>query len=365
MAYNFSSGPSMMPQEVLHKVHGELLNYSGANMSVMELCARTELFNDITVKSKNLLRDILHIPHNYHILFLHGGATSQFAMVPMNLLGENNRADYFETGLWSQRAIQEAKKYGDVNVVASGRNSKFTLIPEDVKWRFSKKTDYVYYVDNETVSGIEFPFIPDCSDVPLVSDMSSNFLSRPFDINKFGLVFACAQKNLGLAGVTIVVIKDDLVKEASSFVPTMFRYDCHVKHDSKFNTPPIFNWYVVTIMLQWIKDQGGLSVMASLNEEKSNKVYDFIDNSTIYHNSICEKYRSRMNVTFTLPTLELTSQFICEAKANKLYGLDNYFAPGTCRVGLYNSMPISGVDVLLGFMEDFEYKINKKLSNKQ
>lgn len=356
--FNFSAGPAMLPEDVMHQAQEEFMNWKGCGISVMEISHRGSEFMRLAEESKQDLRDLLNIPENYHILFLHGGARSQFAMVPMNLLGSKKKAAYIQTGIWSQIAAEEARRYADVQLVVNTESTKFTTIPPQQQWQ-SPDDDvaYLHCTDNETINGVEFSYVPDHYDLPLITDMSSNILSRPFDVRQFGLIYACAQKNLGPAGVTLVIIRDDLLQlEPLVATPSMFRYQLHVENNSLLNTAPTYPWYITSLVLKWLKKQGGVGVMAERNWRKAQKLYDYIDRSDFYFNPVNPAVRSRMNIIFTLPNEKLDTQFVDQAKKAGLVGLKGHRYLGGIRASIYNAMPEAGVDFLLEFMDDFSNK---------
>lgn len=353
--FNFSPGPATLPLEVLQKIQAELLDYNNTGMSVMELSHRGTDFMELAEKITQNFRDLMAIPANYQILFLHGGARSQFAMAPMNFAAQNNKTAYVQTGVWGQLAVKEASRYTDVQLVADAEPNGFKTIPEQNTWGDFSDAAYLYYVDNETVNGLEFPHVPDAGDVPLICDMSSNILSRPVDVSKFGAIIACAQKNLGIAGLTIAIVRDDLLERTPmEFTPSMFNYKKHADAKSMQNTCPTFPWYVTGLIIDWVKEQGGLAKMAEINTKKANTLYDFIDQSDYYNCKIDPKYRSRMNVVFNLPSEELDVRFIKEAADAGLKSLKGHRFVGGLRASIYNAMPQAGVDALVDFMKSFK-----------
>ena len=352
--YNFYAGPATLPEPVLKKAAREMLDYQGTGMSVMEMSHRSKEFGEIIESAKALLGELMHVPQNYHILFLQGGASSQFAMIPLNLMTRNNKADYVNTGAWSKKAIAEARRYGTVNVVASSEDANFNYIPELTRGMFSPDADYVYIVTNNTIYGTCYQQLPETGDVPLVADMSSNILSQVYDVSKFGLIFAGAQKNIGPAGVTVVIIREDLVGNAQDITPTMFNYQTHVEARSLFNTPPCYNIYISKLVFEWLKEQGGVEAIEQINREKAALLYDFLDNSDLFKGTAAPKDRSIMNVTFVLPTDELNAKFIKEATENGLVGLKGHRSVGGMRASIYNAMPLEGVKALVDFMKKFE-----------
>jgi len=356
--YNFSAGPAVLPEPVLIKAAEEMLDYQGTGMSVMEMSHRSKAFTAIITSAEETLRQLMNIPQNYHVLFLQGGGSSQFAMVPLNLLNKSKKADYVNTGSWAKKAISEAKKYGEISVVASSEDKTFSYIPKLEKSMFNPEADYAYIVSNNTIYGTVYHELPDTSNVPLVADMSSNFLSQVYDVNKFGIIFAGAQKNVGPAGVTVVIIRDDLIGNAKDFTPTMFNYKTHVEGKSLFNTPPCYSIYIANLVFEWVKELGGVPAIEKINREKAAMVYDFIDNSSLFKGTADPKDRSIMNVTFILPSEELNAKFINEAKENGLETLKGHRSVGGMRASIYNAMPVDGVKKLVEFMKKFE-KENK------
>lgn len=350
--YNFSAGPATLPLEVLQRAKEEILDWQGLGMSVMEISHRSKPFMEMAQQAETDFRELLAVPSDYKVLFLQGGARSQFAMVPMNLLAGSETADYIDTGIWSGLAIKEASKYCKVNIVASSKEQGYVSIPPSNTWRINPKSAYFHFVDNETVNGVEFPEIPEVS-LPLVSDMSSNILSRPFDVSRYALFYAGAQKNVGPAGLTIVVVREDLLGKPLYFTPSMFNYELHAKENSLYNTPPTFSWYMAGLTFQWIKQQGGLAAIAEQNLRKASKLYKFIDQSDFYHNPVDPLYRSRMNVIFCLKDEGKNEQFLKESQENGLANLKGHKLVGAMRASIYNAMPEAGVDSLIDFMKDF------------
>ena len=350
--YNFSPGPATLPEEVLLQIKEELLNWQGLGLSVMEISHHSEAFKELVKTSEDDFRELLNIPPQYKTLFLQGGGRSQFAMVPLNLLGNKKTADYLETGIWSKMAIAEALRYGYVNVVAPAAEN-YRTIPAQSLWQCDPDAAYFHYADNETVNGVEFPKQPDIKHAPLVADMSSSILSRTIDVSAFGLIYAAAQKNVGSAGVTLVIVHEDLLNQALPITPSMFNYTLHAKANSLYNTPPTFSWYVASLMFQWLKKQGGVAAIEKINARKAKKLYDFIDSSDFYANDVDPKYRSRMNVVFRLFDENLNARFLQEATMAGLWGLKGHSFVGGMRASIYNAMPESGVDALVEFMGDF------------
>ncbi len=358
--FNFSAGPAALPQDVLEKARAEMLDWRGAGMSVMEMSHRGKEFMSIAEQAEADLREIMAIPDNYKVLFLQGGASSQFAMVPLNLLGgslsdKRGKADYYRTGSWSKKAIAEAKRFGEVTVVAdTERGGKFTSVPAEGAVAHGSDAVYVHYTPNETIEGVEFPYIPDTGNVSLVADMSSTILSRPIDVSKFGIIYAGAQKNIGPAGLTVVIIRDDLIGNARDGTPAMFDYKTHADTDSMYNTPPTYGWYLAGLVFDWIKQKGGLKAMAEINQRKAGKLYAAIDASGFYSNPVDPACRSWMNVPFTLADAGLDATFLSEAKEAGLVTLKGHRSVGGMRASIYNAMPEEGVDALIAFMADFE-----------
>ena len=352
--FNFSAGPAMLPEEVLKQAQAEMTDWQGSGMSVMEMSHRGKEFMSIAEKATADLREIMAIPDSHEVLFLQGGASSQFAMVPMNLLRGKSSADYINTGAWSKKAIAEGKCYCEVNVAASSEADNFTSVPAQADWNLNPDAAYVHYTPNETIGGVEFPFVPDTGDVPLVADMSSTILSRPVDVSKFGVIYAGAQKNIGPAGLTVVIVRKDLMGQTVAGTPSMFDYETHARAGSMYNTPPTYGWYLAGLVFAWIKDKGGLAAMAEINQRKAEKLYAAIDGSDFYANPVRPECRSWMNVPFTLANAELDSLFLEEAKKEGLTTLKGHRSVGGMRASIYNAMPEAGVDALVAFMADFE-----------
>lgn len=353
LVYNFGAGPAMLPREVMQIAHQDFLDWCDCGMSVMEISHRNDAFVAMAQGMEKDFRELLAIPNDYKVLFLHGGASSQFAMVPLNLKADKKSADYFHTGTWSGKAINEAKRFIKVNSISQSKQQGFT-VPEPDSWLLDEHAAYVYYADNETIHGIQFCDIPNVGDIPLVADMTSSLLSKCFDISRYGVVFASAQKNVGLSGMTVVIIREDLIGYADQRIPSMYDYAIHAKHNSMFNTPAIYSWYISALVLQWVKKQGGVNVMEERSKIRSSKLYQVIDNSRLYNNSVALKYRSTVNVPFTLRDDALNEKFIREAQACKLVALKGHRIVGGMRASMYNAMPIEAVDVLVDFMQNFE-----------
>ena len=353
LVYNFGAGPAMLPREIMQLARAEFLDWHGTGMSLMEMSHRSDEFMSIATQTEADFREILDIPDNYKVLFLQGGASSQFAMVPLNLLADKNTADYFHTGIWSGKAVKEAERFCKVNVIAE-EDGQVMSIPEQKTWSLNLDAAYVYYTDNETISGVEFPSIPEVGDVPLVADMTSNLLSRPLNVSRYGVIFAGAQKNIGPSGLVIVIVREDLIGHAPKHIPSMYDYAVQAKNDSMINTPPTFSWYMSGLVLKWVKQQGGLKAMEKLSHIRSGKLYQAIDESDFYHNPVDPRYRSNMNVTFTLFDDSLDEKFVSEAKDHGLVALKGHRSVGGMRASMYNAMPEEGVDALIAFMQEFE-----------
>ncbi|QIK37955.1 3-phosphoserine/phosphohydroxythreonine transaminase [Caldichromatium japonicum] len=352
--YNFSAGPAMLPEPVLNQARDEMLDWRGSGMCVAEMSHRGKEFMAIAAEAEADLRELLIIPEHYKVLFLQGGASLQFAMVPLNMLGDKGRADYLNTGSWSKKAIAEAKRFGEVRIAASTEASRFTCAPAQDELSLDPDAAYVHYTPNETIEGVEFPYVPETGAVPLVADMSSTILSRPIDVTRFGLIYAGAQKNIGPAGLTIVIVREDLIGKAQPFTPTMLDYKIHAENGSMYNTPPTYAWYLAGLVFKWLKGIGGLSTIAEINARKAQKLYAAIDRSSFYHNPVEPSARSWMNVPFTLAKPELDETFLKEAKAVGLTTLQGHRSVGGMRASIYNAMPEAGVDALIAFMQDFE-----------
>ena len=354
--YNFSAGPSMLPQAVLEKAASEMLDYQGSGQSVMEMSHRSKTYQAIIDEAEALLREVLNIPDNYKVLFLQGGGSTQFAMIPLNLK-KKGKADYVITGQWAKKAAAEAKKFLDVNVVASSADTTFTYIPKLDPVTFSKDADYFYICLNNTIYGTHYSpeQLPDTGDIPLVTDASSCILSEPMDVSKFGLIFAGAQKNMGPAGVTVVIIREDLIQDVPENVPTMLTYKIHADNGSMYNTPPCYSIYMVKLVLEWLKnDIGGVEKMHELNKAKAAKLYDFLDNSKLFKGTVEKDSRSLMNVPFVTGDKELDAKFVAEAAKAGLVNLKGHRTVGGMRASIYNAMPMEGVDALIDFMKKFE-----------
>ncbi len=352
--YNFSAGPAMLPLSVLEKAQAELLDWNGTGQSVMEMSHRGKDFMGIAKAAEADLRELMGIPDNYKVLFLQGGATSQFAAIPLNLLHDKESADYVNTGIWSNKAITEAKRYCSVNIVASSESNNYTAIPPYDSWDTNPDAAYLHYTPNETIAGVEFPWIPETGETPLVADMSSNILSQPVDVSKFGLIYAGAQKNIGPAGLTIVIVREDLIGKAMDITPTMFNYEVHASNNSMYNTPSTYAWYLAGLIFKWLKDQGGLDHMERVNRRKAERLYNFIDSSDFYSNPIDKEYRSKMNIPFTLANSDLNDKFLDAAAVRNLVYLKGHKSVGGMRASIYNAMPEQGIIELVDMMQAFE-----------
>jgi phosphoserine aminotransferase len=352
-AFNFCAGPATLPEAVLKQAQSEMLDWRGTGMSVMEMSHRSDEFVAIAEAAEKDLRELASISDDYAVLFMQGGASSQFSTIPLNLLGDKTSADYVNTGIWSKKAIAEAKRYGNVNVVASSEDSGFTTIPDQSAWNTSADAAYLHYTPNETIGGLEYDFIPDSGDVPLVADMSSTMLSRPLDINKFGLIYAGAQKNIGPSGLVVVIIRKDLLGKARKETPTMMNYQVIADNGSMYNTPATYSWYLSGLVFKWLKEQGGVRAMGEMNARKAKKLYGFIDANDFYANPIEPRFRSWMNVPFTLADDALNGEFLKGAEARHLLNLQGHRSVGGMRASIYNAMPEEGVDALIDYMAEF------------
>ena len=352
--YNFSAGPAMLPLPVLERARDELLDFHGCGMSVMEVSHRGGEFRDVAERAEARLRELLAIPPAYKVLFLQGGAQLQFSAVPLNLLPDGASADYVDTGAWSAKAVSEARRYGRVNVAASSRDGSYRDIPDPQSWQRDPSAAYLHYTPNETIGGVEFHFIPRSDGVPLVADMSSTILSRPLDVSRFGLIYAGAQKNIGIAGLTVVIVHEDLLGRARPEIPTLLDYAVQAESGSMANTAPTFAWYVAGLVFDWLAEQGGLDAMGERNRRKAETLYGAIAASNFYANPVAEHCRSWMNVPFTLADDALDARFLAEAKAAGFTGLKGHRSVGGMRASIYNAMPQDGIEALVEFMRDFE-----------
>ncbi len=351
--YNFSAGPSMLPLSVLEKAAAEMVCYQDSGMSVMEMSHRSPVYEKIIADAEALFRQVMNIPDNYKVLFLQGGASTQFAAVPLNLLSENGKADYILSGQFSTKAYQEAQKYGDVAAVASSKDKNFSYVPKTDRNSFRKDADYVHMCFNNTIYGTKFPYIPDTGDIPLVADMSSCILSEPVDVSRFGVIYAGAQKNMAPAGLTVVIIREDLLGKARKETPTMLDYKTMADNGSMYNTPPCYCIYVAKLVYEWILSLGGLEKMKQLNEKKAKLLYDYLDSQSYYVAPVQKESRSMMNVTFVTGDAELDKKFASEASAQGLKNLKGHRSVGGMRASIYNAMPYEGVEKLVEFMKKF------------
>ena len=352
--FNFSAGPATLPLEVLETARDELTNWHGSGMSVMEMSHRGKEYMSIHAEAEADLRTLLGIPANYKVLFLQGGATAQFAMVPMNLLRGKAAADYLNTGEWSKKAIKEAKKFGQVNIVASSEDKNFSYAPAFSTWTLDPNAAYVHITSNETIGGVEIFDTPDTGNVPLVADMSSNILSRPIDVSKYGLIYAGAQKNIGPAGVTVVIVREDLLGQTVPGTPTVFDYKVQAEAESMYNTPPTYGIYIAGLVFKHLLAKGGLVAMEAQNRAKAKLIYDLLDASSLYQSPVALENRSLMNIPFTLKDAALDEDFLKQAKAAGLVQLKGHKSVGGMRASIYNAMPVEGVKALVAFMQDFE-----------
>ncbi|EGW38567.1 3-phosphoserine/phosphohydroxythreonine transaminase [Desulfosporosinus sp. OT] len=352
--YNFSAGPAVLPEEVLREAAEEMLDYRGAGMSVMEMSHRSKAFEQIIGDAENTLRDLLKIPDNYKVLFLQGGASQQFAMIPMNLM-KNKVADHINTGQWAKKAISEGKLFGKINVIASSEDKTFSYIPDLKGLKISDDADYVYICHNNTIYGTKYNELPETGNKVLVADMSSDILSEPVDVTKYGLIFAGVQKNIGPAGVVVVIIREDLITEdVLPGTPTMLKYKTHADNKSLYNTPPAYGIYICGKVFKWVQNLGGLEAMQKINQEKAAILYDFLDSSKLFRGTVVKKDRSLMNVPFVTGSDELDAKFIKEAKAAGFENLKGHRSVGGMRASIYNAMPMAGVKALVEFMKKFE-----------
>lgn len=355
--YNFSAGPSMLPESVLKKAAAEMLDYEGSGQSVMEMSHRSKIYGTIIEGAESLLREVMNIPDNYKVLFLQGGASTQFAAIPLNLMNGSGKADYVLTGQWATKAYKEAARYGEANVVASSKDKTFSYIPKLDPSTFTKDADYFYICMNNTIYGTVYHEIPETGNVPLVADISSCILSKPLDISKFGMVYAGAQKNMAPAGLTVVIIREDLIGHARDITPTMLDYKTHADNGSMFNTPPCYTIYIAKLVLEWIKNEiGGLENMQKLNEKKAALLYNFLDNSKMFRGTVVPEDRSLMNVPFVTGSDELDAKFVKEATEQGLVNIKGHRTVGGMRASIYNAMPYEGVEALVKFMAEFEAK---------
>ena len=355
--FNFAAGPAMLPEAVLKQVQGEFLEWDGQGASVMELSHRGKPFMSVAEQAEQDLRDLLAVPDDYSVLFLQGGATTQFSAVPLNLSsgeGKSGKADYAVTGHWGVKAVKDAARFVEVNEVCNTSDSKFTLVPDANEWNLSDDADYVHITPNETIAGVEFDWLPE-TNKPIVADMSSTILSRPLDVQKYGIIYAGAQKNIGPAGITIVIVRNDLLGNCAATAPRLMDYKVMAESDSMSNTPPTLAWYISALVFKWLKEQGGLSAMQDVNQRKANKLYDYIDSSDgFYTNPVAKNARSLMNVPFILKNSDLDAQFLSDSHEAGLHALKGHRSVGGMRASIYNAMPEAGIDALIAFMDQFK-----------
>ncbi|WP_067867777.1 3-phosphoserine/phosphohydroxythreonine transaminase [Neptuniibacter marinus] len=352
--FNFSAGPAGLPEEVLAQAQQELLDWHGKGLSIMEMSHRSDEFVSVAEQAEQDLRDLMGISSAYKVLFLQGGATSQFSMIPMNLLRGKSSADYINTGIWSKKAIKEAARYCDVSIAASSEGNGNVAVPTQAELNLNPEAAYLHYTPNETIGGLEYDYIPESGDVPLVADLSSTILSRQLDVDKFGLIYAGAQKNIGPAGLTVVIVREDLLGEVVAGTPTMFDYKVHADADSMCNTPPTFGWYLAGLVFKWLKEQGGVAAIEKANQRKQAKLYAAIDGSDFYANPMAVANRSWMNVPFTLADDGLDALFLAQAEEAGLLNLKGHRSVGGMRASIYNAVPEAAVDALISFMQQFE-----------
>ena len=353
--YKFAAGPSVLPESVLQQAAAEMMDYQGSGQSVMEMSHRSKVYDAIIKSCEALLREVMGIPDNYKVLFLQGGASSQFAMVPLNLMNGSGSADYVITGQWASKAQKEAARYGDARIVASSKDKTFTYIPELDPSTFNPEADYFHICMNNTIYGTRYTALPETGKVPLVADVSSCILSEPIDVSRFGVLYAGAQKNMAPAGLTVVIIREDLIGHARDMTPTMFNYQTHADADSMFNTPPCWSIYICKLVLEWLKnDIGGLENMKKINEEKAALLYDFLDSSSLFKGTVVKKDRSLMNIPFVTGNEEMDARFVKEAAAAGFVNLKGHRTVGGMRASIYNAMPVEGVKKLVEFMREFE-----------
>jgi len=351
--YNFSAGPAVLPKPVLERAQAEMLDWHGSGMSVMEMSHRGKEFTSILAKTEADLRNLLNIPQNYKVLFLQGGAIAENAVIPMNLLN-GGEADYVVTGSWSKRSVEDAHAYGKINVVASSEADNFTHVPAFDSWKLNKNAQYLHICTNETINGVEFDGLPDAGDVPIVADMSSHILSRPIDVSQYGVIYGGAQKNIGPAGLCIVIVREDLLGKASPLTPAVFNWKTQAENQSMINTPPTYSIYIAGLVFEWLLEQGGVAAIEKVNIAKANLLYDYIDSTDFYLNNVAVDNRSRMNIPFFLKDASLNDAFLKGAEENGLLQLKGHRMVGGMRASIYNAMPIEGVQALVSYMKAFE-----------
>ena len=352
--YNFSAGPSMLPEEVLKKAAAEMLDYEGCGQSVMEMSHRSKTFDKIIKDAEQLFRELMNIPDNYKVLFLQGGASTQFAAIPMNFMNKNKKADFIITGQWAKKAYQEAAKYGAARAVASSADKTFSYIPKTTAADFDKDADYVYICMNNTIYGTKFPELPEVGNIPLIADVSSMFLSEPVDVSKFAVIYGGAQKNIAPAGLTVVIIREDMLGNEMDITPTMLNYKIMAENDSLYNTPPCYTIYMCKLVLEWIKEQGGVEAVYATNVKKADILYNYLDSSSMFSSTVAKEDRSLMNVPFVTGNEELDAKFVKEATAAGFVNLKGHRSVGGMCASIYNAMPVEGVEKLVEFMKEFE-----------
>jgi phosphoserine aminotransferase len=353
---NFSAGPAVLPVSVLEQAQSELVSLPGVGMSILEVSHRSKVFEGVLARAEADIRQLANVPENYRVLFLQGGASLQFSMVPMNLLSEGTTADYLVTGAWSSKAVDEAKKFGNVHVAATTKAEQFTRIPRGEEIVLTPGASYVHMTSNNTIYGTEWKALPDVGDIPLVSDTSSDMFSRPIDVARHALIYAGAQKNMGPAGVTVVIIREDLLARSAASLPVMLSYAVHAEHGSMYNTPPVFAIYMLGLVMRWLIGQGGLEAAAAANQRKAGKLYAEIDRTGFYRGTAQKNSRSLMNVTFRLPSEDSEKRFVTDAETAGLDGLKGHRSVGGIRASIYNAFPEAGIDALVDFMKDFEQR---------
>jgi len=353
-AFNFCAGPAALPTAVLERAQAEMLDWQGKGLSVMEMSHRSDEYVAIAEKAEQDLRDLLAIPSDYKVLFLQGGASQQFAEIPLNLLPEDGVADYIDTGIWSKKAIEEAQRFGNVNVAASAKGYDYFAIPGQNEWQLSKNAAYLHYASNETIGGLQFDWVPDAGDTPLVVDMSSDILSRPIDVSQYGLIYAGAQKNIGPSGLVVAIVREDLLGRARSSCPTMLNYKVAADNGSMYNTPATYSWYLSGLVFEWLKEQGGVEAIAKVNRDKKDLLYKAIDASDFYTNPIAHNARSWMNVPFRLADDKLDKPFLAGAEARGLLNLKGHRSVGGMRASIYNAVGLDAVEALVAYMAEFE-----------
>lgn len=353
-AYNFCAGPAALPEAVLQQAQKELLDWQSKGVSIMEMSHRSDEFVGVANQAEQDLRDLLSIPEHYKVLFMQGGASQQFAQIPLNFLPESSSADYIDTGIWSRKSIDEARRYGNINVAASAKKYDYFSIPGQNEWQLNKQAAYVHYTTNETIGGLQFDWIPESGDVPLVADMSSDILSRPVDVSRFGMIYAGAQKNIGPSGLVVAIVREDLLGKARASCPTMLDYKVAADNGSMYNTPPTFSWYLSGLVFKWLKEQGGVEGMAKLNFEKQRLLYEYIDKSDFYTNPISKSARSWMNIPFRLVDARLEQAFLAGAQERALLNLQGHRSVGGMRASIYNAVPMAAVEALIDYMRAFE-----------